>query len=97
MGGWKTHKTTFCHAMTKNTRCKLYIFISVRDDMVFVNILFIVGFMANRIHCKNRCKLIQPITSLQPTILKTLIRFSFEGLQILKLLFRQKTLNRNEC
>lgn len=75
VGGWKTRKTTFCHAMTKNTRCKLYIFISVRDDMVFVNILFIVGFMANRIHCKNRCKLIQPITSLHPQFWRPLLDF----------------------
>lgn len=75
VGGWKTHKTTFCHAMTKNTRCKLYIFISVRDDMVFVNILFIVGFTAYRIHCKNRCKLIQPITSLHPRFWRPLLDF----------------------
>lgn len=34
--------------------------------MVFVNILFIVGLTTNRIHCKNRCKLIQPIASLHP-------------------------------
>lgn len=89
VGGWKTHKTTFCHAMTKNTRCKLYIFISVRDDMVFVNILFIVGFTAKRIHCKNRCKLIRPITSL----LKTQLDFHLKVYRY----FWQKTLNRNEC
>lgn len=64
-GKMKTTEHTFCHAriltekkQTQDAKCTF--FINVRDGLC----KYFVSCWANRIHCKNRCKLIQPIATL---------------------------------